>query len=156
MSVRRLAALMIMVGVSLGFTACTLPDSMGGQRNDVEAFMRDYTRVWNTHDSAQIAQRFYRLGPDIRDQTVSLERQFASLRAQGYSHSAIHEIKGCLTGEDTAWAGMRYSRLREDGAPLPPEMRASQYDLRRFADGWRIVRIGGGEAGRPIECPVAP
>jgi len=156
MSGRRSAIMWGVASVSLIMTACASLAPKSGQQKDVEAFMQEYTRVWNTHDSAQIAARFYRLGPDVRDQTVSLERQFSGLRAQGYSHSAIHEIKGCLTGESTAWAGMKYSRLREDGAALPPEMRASQYDLKKFSDGWRIVRIGGGDAESPLKCPQKP
>lgn len=153
---RRSEVLCFIVSLGLVLAACASLPPKSAQEEDVEAFMREYTRVWNTHDSAQIAARFYRLGPDVAAQTVSLERQFVSLRDQGYSHSAIYEIKGCLIDEATAWAGMRYSRLRKDGVALPPERRASQYDLKKFSDGWRIVRIGGADAERPIACPQSP
>lgn len=119
----------------------------------VEAFMKRYTEVWNTHDHAAIARNFYRTGPSEAEQSASLARSFEQLRAQGYHHSDIHEIKGCLTGPDTAWAAMKYSRLTASGEPLPPKDRASSYDLKRFDDGWRIVKLGGYDAAKPLACP---
>lgn len=121
----------------------------------VEQLMWDYTKAWNRHDSAAIAKNFYRTGPTVEEQTASLERGFENLRAQGYHHSDIFEIKACMTGPDTAWAGMKFSRLKASGDPLPPKDRASSYTLRKFADGWRITRVGAGgvSADKPLECP---
>lgn len=122
----------------------------------VEQFMWDYTKAWNRHDSAAIARDFYRTGPTTEEQAASLERGFEGLRAQGYHHSDIFEVKACLTGEDTAWAGMKFSRLKADGEPLPPKDRASSYTLRKFADGWRITKVGAGgvSADQPLACPA--
>jgi len=122
----------------------------------VEQFMWDYTKAWNRHDSATIARDFYRTGPSVAEQEQSLERGFEALRGQGYHHSVIFEVKACLTGADTAWAGMKFSRLKADGDPLPPKDRASSYTLRKFADGWRITKVGAGyvSADRPLVCPA--
>lgn len=122
----------------------------------VEQFMWDYTKAWNRHDSATIARDFYRTGPGVAEQTASLERGFENLRAQGYHHSDIFEVKACMTGPDTAWAAMKFSRLKADGEPLPPKDRASSYDVARFADGWRITKVGAGgvSADQPLTCPV--
>lgn len=121
----------------------------------VEQVMWSYTQAWNKHDAATIARDFYRMGPGVAEQTESLEKGFVNLRAQGYHHSDIHEIKACLTGADTAWAGMKFSRLKADGEALPPKERASNYELRKFADGWRITRLTGGDAGKTLECPAS-
>ncbi len=121
----------------------------------VEQFMWNYTQAWNRHDSAAIARDFYRTGPSIEEQTASLERGFENLRGQGYKQSAIHEVKACITGPDTAWAAMKFSRLKADGEPLPPRERASSYTLKKFADGWRITGLGGAAADRPLACPAA-
>ena len=67
--------------------------------------MWNYTATWNKHDSATIARDFYRMGAGVPEQTESLEKGFVNLRTQGYHHSDIHEIKACITGGDTAWAG---------------------------------------------------
>mgnify|MGYP003391592040 FL=1 len=122
----------------------------------VEQLMWNYTKAWNRHDAAAIAQNFYRTGPTIEEQTASLERSFENLRSQGYHHSDIFEIKACLTGADTAWAGMKFSRLKADGQPLPPKDRASSYTLTKFADGWRITKVGVGgvSADKPLACPA--
>jgi hypothetical protein len=121
----------------------------------VEQHMWNYTKAWNQHDSATIARDFYRTGPSVEEQTASLERGFASLREQGYHHSDIHEVKACMTGPDTAWAAMKFSRLKADGEPLPPKDRASSYTLTKFPDGWRITKVGAGgvSADQPLTCP---
>lgn len=120
----------------------------------VEQLMWDYTKAWNRHDSATIARDFYRTGPSLEEQTASLERGFENLRAQGYKQSAIHEVKACIAGEDTAWAGMKFSRLNATGEPLPPKDRASSYTLKKFTDGWRITSLGGAAADQPLACPA--
>jgi hypothetical protein len=137
---------------ALGVSACaSLPPEKA-----VEQFMWDYTKAWNRHDSATIARDFYRTGPTVPEQAASLERSFENLRGQGYHHSDIFEIKGCMTGADTAWAGMKFSRLKASGEPLPPKDRASSYTLKKFEDGWRITRVGAGgvSADKPLECPA--
>jgi hypothetical protein len=138
---------------ALTAAACASGPAAHKADREVEQFMRRYTEVWNTHDAAAIARDFYRMGPSVEDQTASLKKQFDSLAAQGYDKSDIHEIKGCVTGPDTAWAGMHFSRLKADGTPLPPRDRASSYDLKKFPEGWRIVKLKGGDASKPLECP---
>ena len=122
----------------------------------VEQFMWDYTKAWNRHDAQTIGRDFYRTGPSVAEQQANLERGFESLRAQGYHHSDIFEIKACMTGENTAWAGMKFSRLKADGEPLPPKDRASSYTLKKFTDGWRITKVGAGgvNAEQPLACPA--
>jgi hypothetical protein len=122
----------------------------------VEQHMWDYTKAWNRHDAATIARDFYRTGPSVAEQQANLERGFESLRGQGYHHSDIHEVKACMTGAETAWAAMKFSRLKQNGEPLPPTIRASSYTLAKFADGWRITKVGAGgvSAEVPLACPA--
>jgi hypothetical protein len=122
---------------------------------EVEAVMWGYTRAWNKHDAATIARDYYRLGRGIEEQTAANQRTFADLVAQGYDKSIIHEVKGCPTGPDKAWAGMKFTRMKTDGTPLGPDMRASGYELTRLPEGWRITRMGAGGASpdQPLSCP---
>ncbi|HEX5007849.1 MAG TPA: hypothetical protein VFV70_12085 [Hyphomonadaceae bacterium] len=145
----------LLVGAVLGVSACVSAPPTAPEKV-VEQFMWDYTKAWNRHDSATIARDFYRTGPTVEEQTASLERSFANLRGQGYDHSDIFEIKACLTGADSAWAGMKFSRLKQNGEPLPPKDRASSYTLKKFDDGWRITRVGAGgvSADQPLACPA--
>ncbi len=148
----RVLAVVALLGVAACESAPPAP-SLSPERV-VEQFMWNYTAAWNKHDAAVIARDFYRQGPSVSEQTMSLKHSFAQLRAQGYDHSDIHEIKGCITGADTAWAGMKFTRLTAAGTPLPPKDRASAYELKKFADGWRIVKLMGADAGKPLVCPV--
>ena len=50
---------------------------------------------------------------------------------------------------------MRFSRLKADGTPLPPKDRATLYQLRRFPDGWRIVRLIPMSATAKVACTSA-
>lgn len=144
------------LAMAAGLGACEsapLAPSLAPERV-VEQFMWDYTKAWNRHDSGVIARDFYRMGPPIAEQAQSLEKGFANLRSQGYHHSDIREIKACITGPDTAWAGMKFSRLKENGEALAPKDRASSYELKKFAEGWRITKLTGGEPGKPLACPA--
>jgi hypothetical protein len=149
---RQTIVLLVAAGAAAG---CTLsPADRSGA--DADSFMRAYTEAWNRHDAALIARDFYRLGRTIEEQTAALESQFVALRAQGYVRSDIHQILTCRTGPDTAWAGMTFTRLKADGEALPPQDRASQYDLKRDpAEGWKITRLRSLEAGAPLACPAS-
>lgn len=139
----------------LALGACaTAPASPERQ---VEQFMWAYTQAWNRHDAATIARDFYRTGPSVDEQRANLDATFETLRAQGYHHSDIFEIKACMTGADTAFAAMKFSRLKADGEPLPPKDRASSYTLSKFADGWRITKVGATQikASDPLACPAS-
>jgi hypothetical protein len=124
---------------------------------EVEATMWGYTRAWNKHDAATIARDFYRLGRSVEQQTAANEKTFADLVAQGYDKSIIHEVKGCMTGPDKAWAGMKFTRMKTDGKPLGPDVRASGYELTKLPEGWRITRMGAGGASpdQPLACPAS-
>jgi hypothetical protein len=123
----------------------------------VEETMWGYTRAWNKHDAAAIAQDYYRLGRSVEEQTEANKKTFADLVAQGYDKSIIHEVKGCITAPDKAWAGMKFTRMKTDGKPLGPDMRASGYELTKLPEGWRITRMGapGASPDKPLVCPAS-
>jgi hypothetical protein len=151
----RLMKILAALILALLSSACAATPAPKTPDQQVEAFMWDYTKTWNRHDASAIAKNFYRQGPTVEAQTASLAKTFADMKAQGYDKSDIHEIKGCITGPDTAWAGMKFTRLKTDGAPLGPKDRASSYDLKKFPDGWRIVKLKGWDAAMPLACPKA-
>ena len=141
-----------------GLAACsTVADGglAGGPEADPAVFMRGYTEAWNRHAAGEIAASYYDMGQSVEDQTTALEATFEQMRAQGYDKSDIHEIEACITGEDEAWSGMKFTRLKTDGEPLGPPLRASEYRL-AWDDvrGWRIKSIGGRDVDAPLECPA--
>ena len=143
------------ISAALVLSACTTAPPVTPVQ-EVEATMWGYTQAWNKHDAATIARDFYRLGRSVEEQTAANQKTFADLVAQGYDKSIIHEVKGCMTGPDKAWAGMKFTRMKTDGKPLGPDMRASGYELTKLPEGWRITRMGAGgaSADQPLACPV--
>ncbi len=145
---------LLVLPFALAASACATPQTYG-PANEIEAFMWGYTRAWNAHDAGAIARDYYRMNErDVAAQTEWSENAFANLRAQGWNHSNIHRILGCVTGPDEGWAGMRFARLNVDGAPLPPPDRASAYALKKFSDGWRITALLPDDASKPLACPA--
>lgn len=132
------------------------PRLAGGPEADPAVFMRGYTEAWNRHAASEIAANYYDMGQTVEAQTASLETTFEQMRAQGYDKSDIHEIEACRTGDSEAWAGMKFTRLKTDGEPLGPPLRASEYRLEwDDARGWRIKSVGGRDVDAPLECPAS-
>lgn len=123
---------------------------------DVEALMGDYIRLWDAHDAHAIWTRIYRLdAAQPLKSEADLAAEFAGLKSQGYDHSDMTSVQGCLLTPATATAVMRFSRLNTDGTPMPPKDRATLYMLRRFDDGWRITARIGMDASARLECASA-
>ena len=123
---------------------------------EVKAVMEQYLSLWNAHDAAAINARIYRLDPpNPMASEAGIAAEFARLKAQGYDHSTNAGIEACVVGPDQALAELRFSRLKADGTALPPKDRATLYVLRRFPDGWRIVRLIGMSASAKISCKSA-
>ena len=119
---------------------------------EIEAKMKEYITVWNTHDVAQVLAKVYRMPDTAMGTPAGLQANFDQLKAQGYDHSVLHGVRGCLITPETGLGEMRFTRLKTDGTFMPPEMRTSVYQLKKFPDGWRITSFGAG----PTNCFTTP
>lgn len=139
----------------LAAIVCAAPlPALADDRADMEAFMAEYLKAWNAHDAAAITSTYYRLDTDHAWSTqAGMEAEFARLRSQGYATSDIKSVTGCMVTADTGKVELRYTRLTTDGGFMPPRDRASIYQLRKFADGWRITSFAGIPADQKMECP---
>ena len=122
--------------------------AQGGGVAEIEAKMTEYIAVWNTHDVSQVLAKIYRMPDTAMGTPAGLQKNFDDLKAQGYDHSVLHGVRGCLITPDTGLGEMRFTRLKTDGAFMPPEMRTSVYQLKKFPDGWRVTSFGAG----PTNC----
>ncbi len=123
-------------------------------KGDMEHFMSEYLRAWNAHDAPTIIRDFYRLDPSHRWSTVEgLQAEFDRLKAEGYDHSEVHSVTGCVISADTGQVELRFTRLKTDGAFMPPKDRVSLYQVRRFEDGWRATSMAALPAGQSMQCP---
>lgn len=135
---------------ALAFAAPAFAD----RKADVEAFMWDYLKLWNAHDAGEIIDHVYRLPETNAWRTKEgLQAEFDRLKAQGYDHTDTKSVTGCILGPDTAQVELQYVRLKTDGSFMPPKDRGSVYQLKQFADGWRVVGFAGLASGARMECP---
>jgi hypothetical protein len=119
----------------------------------MEYFMSEYLRAWNAHDAKLIIKDFYRLDPSHRWATVEgLQAEFDRLKSEGYDHSEIKSITGCVLTADTGQVELRFTRLKTDGSFMPPKDRVSVYQVRRFDDGWRATSMAGLAEGQSMKC----
>ena len=144
----------VAAGLGLAVAAGCASTPEAAIESDAEAFMWGYTEAWNRHDTQSLAANYWAMTPSVEEEKARLDATFKQMVDQGYARSTIHEIKSCPTGENTAWAGMKFTRFLTDGEVMGPRDRASEYGLTWKDDrGWRITSIGGSDASKPLECP---
>jgi len=122
----------------------------------VEALMAEYTRLWSAKDAHAIWTKVYRLDPGQTFRSeADLSAGFARLEAQGYDHSDLLSVRGCLLTPKVALAVLRFRRLKSDGAPLVARDLASAYLLRKFEDGWRVTTLLPFSSSARLDCTSA-
>jgi hypothetical protein len=150
---QHLALAIVVVAMTCGAARA---EDQAAQKRDIEAFMNNYLRLWNAHDAATITQRIYRLeGNNPWATKEGLQAEFDRLKGQGYDHSDISSVIGCVTGPDTGQAELRFVRLKTDGSFMPPKDRVSLYYVKRFDDGWRVTGMKSLQSDQRMECSSA-
>lgn len=109
---------------------------------ELEAFVREYIRLWNARDAEAIWSRVYRLGPEGHVHSADeVKAWIAELSAQGFSHTDLHSVSASYVGPDEGAAEIRFTRVLNDGSVMGLPNRGARYRLIRFDDGWRIVQM---------------
>jgi ketosteroid isomerase-like protein len=144
------------IGLAVAALAA-LPALADERAREAEDFVREYVRLWNAGDAAAITSRIYRFdAPNNPMGTAAgLQRQFDQLKAQGYARSETLDVNGCLVSDNAALVELRYSRLKTDGTAMPPRERATLYQLRKSADGWRITELIPMDWNAKLNCTSA-
>ncbi len=141
----------VALGTVLGLAMGAAALAQGGGVAEIEAKMKEYITIWNTHDAAQVLARVYRMPDTAMGTPAGLQKNFDDLKAQGYDHSQLYGVRGCLLTPETGLGEMDFTRLKTDGSVLQAR-RTSVYQLKKFPDGWRITSFGAG----PVNCFAAP
>lgn len=115
----------------------------------IQALYGKFLSAWNSRDFEGVANcfsepAFYALpGMDIpisdRVSFVALlEKVFAGLEADGFSHTEVSEISARACGEQMAVVDAKsVARLRKDGSSI--EVIDGHYVARNSDDGWRFT-----------------
>jgi uncharacterized protein (TIGR02246 family) len=117
--------------------------------DEIEALYRRFLTAWNGRDFAGVAAcfsepAFYVLPTadvplaDRATFAALLEKVFAGLEADGFSHTEVGSITARACGEQMAIVDAKnVARLRKDGSAI--EVIDGHYVARKFADGWRFT-----------------
>ena len=109
---------------------------------EVEAFMREYNDLFTSGDAKALWSRVYRFEPGGKamiNSEADLKKLHDDIVAQGYSHSIVHMMKVTPTGPDLMRVNLHFERKKTDGSTFAPGKQASEYNVQKFPDGWRIT-----------------
>lgn len=118
-------------------------------QDDIKALYSRFLAAWNGRDFAGVAAcftepAFYSLAsadvplPDRESFAALLEKVFAGLEADGFSHTEVGSISARACGDGLAIVQARnVTRLRKDGSTI--EIIDGHYVARKTVDGWRFA-----------------
>ena len=131
-------------------------------RSDVEAKLHEYFELFTAKEKERIANVIYstpvhigggeshRVLTDPAAAEANLSNLFEQIEAQGWVESRISDLETCVLTDTLALVDTRYARLREDGTPIPPDVRTTLYVVQKIDGEWRIVAFyGHGSDNRP-------
>jgi len=129
------------------------PAYADGAASEIDAFMKEYDRLWNAGNMEAISSRIYRFdASDARATPDGLKRYFSALKDQGFDHTEYKSIETCLLAKDAALAVQRYTRFKADGSVMPPAGRQTIYMINRISGGWRITETFMADASATVTC----
>lgn len=82
----------------------------------------------------------------------SLNSLYEQIETQGWVESRISDLKICVASPTLALVDTRYSRLDQDGKPIPPAIRTTLYVLQKIDGDWRIVSFYGHDNDKRPSC----
>ena len=118
---------------------------------DAGAKIHQYFDVFNDRDKETVANDIYatpvHIGGgsghgvlvDPQAAIINLTNLYEQIDAQGWKESVIENLQTCLLSDSLALVDTRYSRMDNDGEPIPPAIRTTLYVLQKVNDDWRIV-----------------
>lgn len=118
-------------------------------QGELETLYRQFLTAWNGRDFSGVANcfsepAFYALPtgdlalPDRATFAALLEKVFAGLEADGFSHTEVGSVTARACGEQMAIVDAKdVARLRKDGSAI--ERIDGHYVARKFDDGWRFT-----------------
>jgi hypothetical protein len=131
---------------------------------DAGAKLHEYFAEFNEKNIESIANTIYStpvhvgggVGHSIlADPAAAVENLtglYEQIEAQGWVESRIDNLKVCIASDTLALVDTRYSRIDQDGNPIPPAIRTNLYVLQKIAGDWRIVAFYGHDNDHRPAC----
>ena len=83
---------------------------------------------------------------------AALHSLYEQLDSQGWTESRISDLQICMASDTLALVDTRYSRLKQNGEPIPPAIRTTLYVLQKLDGDWRIVSFYGHDSDKRPRC----
>ena len=132
--------------------------------DDAGAKLYEYFEVFNAKDVEKVANYIYSTpvhigGGDshrvLANPAAAIENLnglYPQIEAQGWKESVIDDLRICLASETLALVDTRYSRMDQDGQPIPPAIRTTLYVLQKIEGRWAIVAFYGHDSDKRPSC----
>ena len=129
--------------------------ALASDAEDAEAKLYEYFEVFNQKDAEKVANVIYSTPVHIGGGTAhrvlatpeaaveNLTNLYAQIEGQGWRESVIENLQTCVLSETLALVDTRYSRMDNDGNPIPPAIRTTLYVVQKIDGDWRIVAFYG-------------
>ena len=131
---------------------------------DAGAKLYEYFEQFNRQATEVIANEIYstplhigggtghRFLEDPAAAVANLNNLYEQVEAQGWVESRISDLKVCIASPTLALVDTRYSRLKDNGEPIPPAIRTTLYVLQKIESEWRIVAFYGHDNDKRPTC----
>ncbi len=138
--------------------------ALADSANEAGAKLYEYFELFNAKDTDRVANYIYstpvHVGGGVSHNVLAdpaaavanLTGLYEQIEAQGWKESVIDDLRVCLASATLALVDTRYSRIDQDGKPIPPAIRTTLYVLQHIDDEWRIVAFYGHDADKRPSC----
>lgn len=132
--------------------------------DEAGAKIYEYFELFNARDVQTIANEIYsspvhigggaghRVYVDPAAAIESLNSFYGQLDEQGWKASVIDHLEICQLSDTLALVDTRFSRVTQDGEPIPPAVRTTLYVVQVIDGAWRIVAFYGHDADKRPSC----
>jgi ketosteroid isomerase-like protein len=131
---------------------------------DAGAKVHEYFAAFNAQDVQKVASEIYSTPVHIgggdghrvlatpEAAAENLENLYEVIIERGWRESKISSLSICVASDSLALVDTQYSRLNQDGDPIPPTLRTNLYVLQKIDGAWRIVAFYGHDDDKRPAC----
>jgi ketosteroid isomerase-like protein len=132
--------------------------------DDAGAKLYEYFEAFNAQDTQKVANEIYSTPVHIgggdghrvlatpEAAVENLENLYDVIKGRGWKESKISSLEICVASDTLALVDTQYSRLNQDGEPIPPTLRTNLYVLQKIDGDWRIVAFYGHDDDKRPAC----
>jgi hypothetical protein len=143
---------------------CSCNVAIADDAKDAGAKVHEYFDAFNARDVQKVANEIYSTPVHIgggdghrvlatpEAAVENLENLYEVIISRGWTESKISNLSICVASDSLALVDTQYSRLNQNGDPIPPVLRTNLYVLQKIDGAWRIVAFYGHDDDKRPAC----